>query len=57
MNKFTFTVDLVGKDIDTNTICDMLKAAVDGVTEHECVEHTNTKAPEGFKFGRSQVWR
>jgi hypothetical protein len=51
MNKFTFTVDLVGKDIDTSTICDMLKAAVDGVTEHECVAHTNTKelTEQGFK--------
>jgi hypothetical protein len=51
MNKFTFTVDLVGKEVDTATICDMLKAAVDGVTEHDCVEFSGTKAltEQGFK--------
>jgi hypothetical protein len=51
MNKFSFKVDLVGKDIDTATICDMLKSAVEGVTEHECVEYSGTKSltEQGFK--------
>tara|TARA_B100001778_G_C18511483_1_gene594414 strand:+ start:178 stop:411 length:234 start_codon:yes stop_codon:yes gene_type:complete len=51
MNKFSFKVDLVGDEIDTATICDMLKSAVDGVTQHECVEFSGTKAltEQGFK--------
>ena len=51
MNKFSFTVDLVGKDLDTAAICDMLKSAIDGVTDHECVEFSGTKTltEQGFK--------
>ena len=51
MNKFSFTVDLVGEDIDTATICELLKTAVDGITPHDCVEFSGTKAltEQGFK--------
>ena len=51
MNKFSFKVDLVGKDIETATICDMLKTAINGVTDHECVEYTGNKVltEQGFK--------
>ena len=51
MKKFSFTVDLVGEDIDTATICNLLKGAVDGITPHDCVEFSGTKAltEQGFK--------
>jgi len=44
MKKFTFTVELVGNDVDSNTIGAMLAQAVDGVATYQCVEHTDTKA-------------
>lgn len=51
MNKFSFTVDLVGEDIDTATICNLLKGAVDGIAPHDCVEFAGNKAltEQGFK--------
>jgi hypothetical protein len=44
MKKFTFTVELIGNDVDSNTIGAMLAQAVDGVATYQCVEHTDTKA-------------
>ena len=44
MNKYTFTVELVHKDIDDLTVCGMLKAAVNGLADYDCVSHTGTKA-------------
>jgi len=43
MKKFTYTVELVHDDIDSNTICEMLNTAVDGIAEYQCVEHTGVK--------------
>ena len=44
MNKYTFTVELVHKDVDELTVCGMLKAAVNGLADYDCVSHTGTKA-------------
>jgi len=44
MNKSTFTVELVGKGVDELSICGMLKAAVNGLADYDCVSHTGTKA-------------
>ena len=44
MNKYTFTVELVHKDCDELTVCGMLKAAVNGLADYDCVSHTGTKA-------------
>lgn len=44
MRKFTFTVELVGDSVDSDTICDMITGSIDGVATYQCVEHTDTKA-------------
>lgn len=44
MKKFTFTVELVGDSVDSDTICDMITGSIDGVATYQCVEHTDTKA-------------
>ena len=44
MNKYTFTVELVHADCDELTVCGMLKAAVNGLANYDCVSHTGTKA-------------
>jgi len=44
MNKYTFTVELVHEDCDELTVCGMLKAAVNGLAQYDCVNHTGTKA-------------
>lgn len=44
MNKCTFTVELVDKEVDELTVCGMLKAAVNGIAKYDCVSHTDTKA-------------
>ena len=51
MKKFTFTVELIGDDIDSHTIRGMLDSSVDGVATYQCVEHTDTKtlSEQGLK--------
>jgi len=44
MKKFTYTVELIHDEIDSNTIGAMLAQAIDGVATYQCVEHTDTKA-------------
>ena len=44
MKKFTFTVELVGENVDELTICGMLKSAVDGIATYDSVTHSETKA-------------
>jgi len=51
MQKYTFTVELVHKDCDELTVCGMLKAAVNGLADYDCVSHTGTKtlSEQGLK--------
>jgi hypothetical protein len=51
MNKYTFTVELVHRDCDELTVCGMLKAAVNGLADYDCVSHTGTKplSEQGLK--------
>ena len=44
MNKFTFTVELIGNDVDGDTVCNLLLDSIDGIATYQCVEHTDTKA-------------
>lgn len=44
MKKFTFTVELIGNDVDGDTVCDVLLDSIDGIATYQCVEHTDTKA-------------
>jgi len=51
MNKYTFTVELVDKEVDELTVCGMLKAAVNSIAKYDCVSHTGTKplSEQGLK--------
>ena len=51
MKKFTYTVELIHDEIDSNTIGAMLAQAVDGVATYQCVYHTGTKdfSEQGLK--------
>ena len=44
MRKFTFTIELIGNDVDGDTVCDVLLDSIDGIATYQCVEHTDTKA-------------
>jgi len=51
MKKFTFTVELVGNDVDSHTIRGLLDSSIDGIAVYQCVEHTDTKdlSEQGLK--------
>lgn len=44
MKKFTFTVELIGNDVDSHTVRSLLDSSIDGIATYQCVEHTDTKA-------------
>jgi len=44
MKKFTFTVELIGNDVDSHTVRGLLDSSIDGIATYQCVEHTDTKA-------------
>jgi hypothetical protein len=38
MQKFTFTVELVGESVDIGTVAGILSSAVDGITQYHAVD-------------------
>jgi len=51
MNKFTFTVEIVGEGCDCQQVVDRIDSVVRGVGKFRCCEHTDTKplSEQGLK--------